>query len=87
MPIAVIAITIIHLTFLHEKGSSNPKCSQTNIDKMTFHPFFSTKDLLPITITATTIILLIRKNPNYLGDPENFNPANPISTPIHIQPE
>jgi len=21
------------------------------------------------------------------GDPENFNPANPLSTPVHIQPE
>ena len=25
--------------------------------------------------------------PNYLGDPENFIPANPLVTPIHIQPE
>jgi ubiquinol-cytochrome c reductase cytochrome b subunit len=22
-----------------------------------------------------------------LGDPENFNPANPLVTPVHIQPE
>lgn len=25
--------------------------------------------------------------PLYLGDPENFNPANPLVTPPHIQPE
>jgi ubiquinol-cytochrome c reductase cytochrome b subunit len=26
-------------------------------------------------------------NPWLLGDPENFIPANPLVTPIHIQPE
>jgi ubiquinol-cytochrome c reductase cytochrome b subunit len=31
--------------------------------------------------------LLISKNPDALGDVENLNPANPLSTPIHIQPE
>lgn len=25
--------------------------------------------------------------PTILGDPENFIPANPIVTPVHIQPE
>ena len=26
-------------------------------------------------------------NPWILGDPENFLPANPLVTPVHIQPE
>ena len=26
-------------------------------------------------------------SPNYLGDPDNFIPANPLVTPPHIKPE
>ncbi|CAF92284.1 unnamed protein product [Tetraodon nigroviridis] len=26
-------------------------------------------------------------SPNYLGDPDNFTPANPLVTPAHIKPE
>ena len=26
-------------------------------------------------------------SPYYLGDPDNFIPANPLVTPVHIQPE
>merc|ERR1711963_1078648 len=29
----------------------------------------------------------IKFNPWILGDPENFIPANPLVTPLHIQPE
>merc|ERR550517_1872361 len=34
-----------------------------------------------------SLVLLTLLNPNLLGDPENFNPANPLVTPVHIQPE
>jgi ubiquinol-cytochrome c reductase cytochrome b subunit len=56
-------------------------------EKIPFHPFFSVKDLLGILtiIYLLTIITLI--NPLILGDVENFIPANPLVTPIHIQPE
>ncbi len=30
---------------------------------------------------------LVLQSPRLLGDPENFIPANPIVTPVHIQPE
>ena len=30
---------------------------------------------------------IISKRPDILGDVENLNPANPLVTPIHIQPE
>jgi len=34
-----------------------------------------------LTVTLNTLL------PWVLGDTENFIPANPLSTPIHIQPE
>lgn len=38
-------------------------------------------------IIITLLVLLVLWNPNKLGDPENFNPANPLNSPPHIQPE
>jgi ubiquinol-cytochrome c reductase cytochrome b subunit len=32
-------------------------------------------------------VAIISKRPDILGDVENLNPANPLVTPIHIQPE
>lgn len=38
-------------------------------------------------ILTIVILLLSSNNPNILGDVENFNPANPLVAPVHIQPE
>jgi len=87
LPFIIAAIVIIHLLFLHQTGSNNPIGLNSNYDKVPFHPFFSIKDLIRmiVIIFAYTIINLI--NPFLLGDVENFIPANPLVTPIHIQPE
>jgi ubiquinol-cytochrome c reductase cytochrome b subunit len=61
--------------------------AKNNIDKIPFHPYFTIKDILGITITISTLSILINLNPFITIDPENFTPANPIVTPIHIQPE
>jgi len=83
----IIAIILIHLIILHEKGSSNPSNTTTNIDKIKFNPIYSLKDILPILTTISVITILISNYPNVLGDVENFSPANPLVAPIHIQPE
>merc|ERR1712136_681523 len=44
-------------------------------------------DLAGILVLLRALVLLTLLNPNLLGDPENFNPANPLVTPVHIQPE
>jgi len=72
---------------LHEKGSSNPNNTKTETDKIKFHPSFSVKDLLPGTTISIVFMFIISNDPNILGDVENFNPANPLVTPVHIQPE
>lgn len=87
LPFIVLAITIIHLLFLHQTGSNNPIGLNSNIDKIPFHPYFTFKDLVGFTIIIIRLILLVLINPYLLGDPDNFIPANPLVTPIHIQPE
>nr|QJS35664.1 cytochrome b [Bactrocera tuberculata]QKY75514.1 cytochrome b [Bactrocera albistrigata]WCB98617.1 cytochrome b [Bactrocera carambolae] len=87
LPFIVLAMTLIHLLFLHQTGSNNPIGLNSNIDKIPFHPYFSYKDIVGFIIMIAALILLTLINPYLLGDPDNFIPANPLVTPVHIQPE
>lgn len=87
LPFIVLAITIIHLLFLHQTGSNNPIGLNSNIDKIPFHPYFTYKDIVGFIVIFFILILLVLISPNLLGDPDNFIPANPLVTPAHIQPE
>lgn len=87
LPIIITVLVMIHLILLHEKGSSNPSNSYTNVDKVKFNPNFSLKDSVPIVLIVLFILLLNSNSPNILRDVENFNPANPLIAPVHIQPE
>lgn len=87
LPFIVVAFIIIHLIFLHQTGSNNPLGLNSNLDKIPFHPFFTIKDLIGVLITIITLTFIVLLYPNLLGDVENFIPANPLVTPIHIQPE
>nr|AGE83195.1 cytochrome b [Cosmochilus harmandi] len=87
LPFIIAAVTIIHLLFLHETGSNNPMGLNSDADKISFHPYFTYKDLLGFMIMLLALILLALFSPNLLGDPENFTPANPLVTPPHIKPE
>nr|QCU55247.1 cytochrome b [Gambusia geiseri]QCU55248.1 cytochrome b [Gambusia geiseri]QCU55249.1 cytochrome b [Gambusia geiseri]QCU55250.1 cytochrome b [Gambusia geiseri]QCU55251.1 cytochrome b [Gambusia geiseri] len=86
-PFIVAAATMVHLIFLHETGSNNPIGLNSDADKISFHPYFSYKDLLGFVFLLTTLVTLSLFSPNLLGDPENFTPANPLVTPPHIKPE
>nr|AAM45776.1 cytochrome b [Poeciliopsis elongata] len=87
LPFIVAAATMVHLIFLHETGSNNPIGLNSDTDKISFHPYFSYKDLLGFVFLLITLITLALFSPNLLGDPENFTPANPLVTPPHIKPE
>nr|UEE83337.1 cytochrome b [Barbatula quignardi] len=86
-PFVIAGATILHMLFLHETGSNNPTGLNSDADKITFHPYFSYKDLLGFVIMLLALTSLVLFTPGLLGDPENFTPANPLVTPPHIQPE
>nr|YP_010879513.1 cytochrome b [Libythea lepita]WHE44877.1 cytochrome b [Libythea lepita] len=86
-PFIILMLTMIHLLFLHQTGSNNPLGINSNLDKIPFHPFFTFKDLIGFIILIMMLIMLTLIDPYMLGDPDNFIPANPLSTPVHIQPE
>nr|YP_009859871.1 cytochrome b [Ostrinia scapulalis]ABY89786.1 cytochrome b [Ostrinia furnacalis]ABY89787.1 cytochrome b [Ostrinia furnacalis]ABY89788.1 cytochrome b [Ostrinia furnacalis]ABY89789.1 cytochrome b [Ostrinia furnacalis]QKK36395.1 cytochrome b [Ostrinia furnacalis] len=87
LPFIILMMTMIHLLFLHQTGSNNPLGINSNLDKIPFHPFFTFKDMIGFIIISFLLIFLTLTNPYLLGDPDNFTPANPLVTPIHIQPE
>nr|UAT98563.1 cytochrome b [Penthicodes atomaria] len=87
LPFILTVMIMLHLIFLHETGSSNPLGMNNNIDKIPFHPYFTIKDILGITMTMALFTMTININPYITMDPENFTPANPMTTPPHIQPE
>nr|YP_002003298.1 cytochrome b [Unionicola foili]ACF19647.1 cytochrome b [Unionicola foili] len=87
LPMILSLLIMIHIFSLHETGSSNPLGIMNNKEKMTFHSFFSWKDMLTPSLIFFLFIIYCLMTPYILADPENFNPANPMSTPIHIQPE
>merc|ERR1711976_1079606 len=87
LPFVVAGLRITHLLFLHQTGSNNPLGFTSNFDKVPFHPYFSSKDLFGFGVMLMALVLLSLLNPLLLGDPENFIPANPLVTPVHIQPE
>nr|YP_010586249.1 cytochrome b [Himalopsyche malenanda]UZZ44011.1 cytochrome b [Himalopsyche malenanda] len=87
LPFIILMMVIIHLTFLHETGSNNPLGMNSNLDKISFHPYFTFKDLLGFILAIMFLSWLTLLNPYLLGDTDNFIAANPLVTPIHIQPE
>nr|ALO76102.1 cytochrome b [Amphiops globus] len=87
LPFIIAALVMIHLLALHQTGSNNPLGLNSNMDKIPFHPYFSIKDLVGFLIMTMILISLTLINPYMLGDPDNFTPANPLVTPVHIQPE
>nr|YP_010610792.1 cytochrome b [Eledone cirrhosa]WAP91613.1 cytochrome b [Eledone cirrhosa] len=86
-PFVIMGLVILHFLFLHEVGSSNPLGVNSNLDKIPFHHYHSYKDVLGFLVMMFLLVELSLLSPNMLGDAENFIPANPLVTPIHIKPE
>nr|ADY17966.1 cytochrome b [Propithecus diadema]ADY17968.1 cytochrome b [Propithecus diadema]ADY17970.1 cytochrome b [Propithecus diadema]AII98608.1 cytochrome b [Propithecus diadema]AII98712.1 cytochrome b [Propithecus diadema] len=87
LPFIITALVMVHLLFLHETGSNNPLGIPSNPDKIPFHPYYTIKDLLGLLLLILPLMTLVFFSPDLLGDPDNYTPANPLSTPPHIKPE
>nr|YP_001905921.1 cytochrome b [Antedon mediterranea]CAL50598.1 cytochrome b [Antedon mediterranea] len=87
LPFIIVALSAIHLLFLHQNGSNNPTGLDSNSDKVPFHIYYTVKDFLWFFLILGFLSLIVLFFPNAFTDPENFIPANPLVTPVHIQPE
>nr|AWN56230.1 cytochrome b [Dorymyrmex brunneus] len=87
LPFLILMMVLIHLMFLHSTGSSNPLGLSSNYFKIPFHIYFTLKDIYGYLMFMMIFTIIILQYPYIFCDPDNFTPANPMITPIHIQPE
>lgn len=87
LPFVLIALSGIHIIFLHQTGSNNPLGLNCDSDRIRFHPYYSIKDALGYLIALTLFAAFLLFSPDLFADPENYLQANPLVTPLHIKPE
>nr|YP_010429351.1 cytochrome b [Perinereis camiguinoides]USR67343.1 cytochrome b [Perinereis camiguinoides] len=87
LPFIVAALSMLHLLFLHQTGSNNPLGIKSSMNMVPFHMYYTFKDIVGFTVLLMSLTFVALFFPNILGDAENFIPANPLVTPIHIKPE
>merc|ERR1712213_285324 len=75
LPFTILAITMLHLLFLHETGSNNPLGLNSDGEKIPFHSYHTFKDLVGFLVLLFFLSGLVLFSPQLLGDPENFIPA------------
>jgi len=87
MPFVIAGLVILHLSLLHKDGSNNPLGINTNVDYVSFYPYYYVKDLFAFFVFSSMFAFFVFFYPNMLGHPDNYIPANPLVTPAHIVPE
>ncbi len=89
LPFVTLGVIILHVWALHIPGSNNPTGVDVKgeQDTVPFHPYYTAKDGFGLGVFLTIFAALIFFAPNLLGHPDNYIPANPLSTPAHIVPE
>ncbi|MBW4329815.1 cytochrome b N-terminal domain-containing protein [Stakelama sp. CBK3Z-3] len=89
LPFVIAGVIILHIWALHIPGSNNPTGVEVKgeQDTVPFHPYYTAKDGVGVGVFLLVFALLVFFAPNYLGHPDNYIEANPLSTPAHIVPE
>jgi ubiquinol-cytochrome c reductase cytochrome b subunit len=89
LPFVIVGVVVLHIWALHIPGSSNPTGVEvkSESDTIPFFPYFIAKDGWAALAFLFFYCALVFFAPNMLGHPDNYIPANPMSTPAHIVPE
>ena len=89
LPFVIAGVVVLHVWALHVAGQNNPAGvePQTPKDTVAFTPYATIKDAFGMVCFLLFFAWFVFYIPNYLGDPDNYIPANPAVTPAHIVPE
>ena len=89
LPFVIVGVVVLHIVALHKNRSNNPLGVEikTPKDTIPFHPYYTVKDFFGLGVFLIVYMAFVFFAPNYLGDPINYVPANPLVTPTHIVPE
>ncbi len=87
IPLVMIFLVAVHVLALHEVGSNNPEGRP--VEQIPSHPYYSVKDLMGVAFFLVVFLSLVFFAPEMGGlflEAPNFEPANPVQTPMHIAP-
>ena len=89
LPFMIAGVVVLHVWALHVAGQTNPTGIEVKSkqDVVPFTPHATMKDAFSLVLFLILFAWFIFYQPNYLGHPDNYNPANPLMTPAHIVPE
>jgi len=86
-PFLILALSVLHIIFLHEFGSNNPIGLFFRQDSLFMTPYYIVKDMFGFFILLFLMFFFVFLIPNYLGHSDNYILGNPLVTPPHIVPE
>jgi len=99
VPFVLAGLIYLHLMALHEVGSNNPdgvdikkvkdKATGIPLDGIAFHPYYTVKDIFGTGVFLVIFAFIIFFEPTVGGlflEHDNFLPADPMVTPVHIKP-
>jgi ubiquinol-cytochrome c reductase cytochrome b subunit len=98
VPLVLLGLVAAHIIALHEVGSNNPDgveikakkdASGKPLDGIPFHPYYTVHDILGVSVflmAFTAIIFFAPELGGYFLEYNNFIPADPLKTPLHIAP-
>jgi ubiquinol-cytochrome c reductase cytochrome b/c1 subunit len=89
LPFVIAGVVVLHVWALHVAGQNNPAGVEPKTEKDTvpFTPYATIKDAFGMACFVIFYAWFVFYMPNYLGDADNYIPANPGVTPAHIVPE
>jgi len=98
VPIVLLGLVVAHIMALHEVGSNNPDGVDIKkvkgpdgipLDGIPFHPYYTVKDIVGIVVFLmffSIIVFFLPELGGYFLEANNFIPADPLKTPLHIAP-
>ena len=98
LPLVIVGLVAAHIIALHEVGSNNPDgveikakkdASGKPLDGIPFHPYYTVHDILGVSVFLLLFSAVIFFAPTMGGfflEFNNFIPADPLKTPLHIAP-
>ncbi|GAA4416717.1 cytochrome b [Advenella faeciporci] len=98
IPLVLIGLIVAHVIALHEVGSNNPDGIEIKdkkdangrpLDGIPFHPYYSVHDIMGVAgflFIFAAIMFFAPTMGGYFLEANNFLPADPFQTPLHIAP-
>ncbi|MEZ5644454.1 MAG: cytochrome b [Burkholderiaceae bacterium] len=102
VPLVLLGLVVAHLMALHDVGSNNPDgveiksgpkgnrwSADAPADGVPFHPYYTVHDIFGVTLFLMVFSAIVFFAPEFGGyflEFNNFIPADPLVTPLHIAP-